>query len=195
MKLITCTLAALTLLIASSAVSAHDTPTWEYRPVQFYCYDLPLVLRKHAWQHQQFQFSNIGYLTLYYIIFPETFGGALDGNINPELKAGLIEEGKSLVFTNSNLQVRDVDKEDQEGAEVCFTPVTEEDDTDTVEYEWRFEPNGRVSVRETRRVTNSSWVSFTIPKGATWWTVRRRSGEELEFSAATLSAQKSQSRQ
>ena len=74
MKLITCTLTATTLLIASSAVSAHDTPTWEYRPVQFYCYDLPLVLRKQARNHQQFQFSNIGFLSLYYIIFPDVFG-------------------------------------------------------------------------------------------------------------------------
>ena len=98
-------------------------------------------------------------------------------------------------MTNSDLQVRNIPRLDEEGAEVCFTPVSEEEDTDTVEYEWRFEPNGRVSVRETRRVTGSSWVSFTIPKGATWWTVRRRFGEELEFSAATLSSQKSQSRQ
>ena len=183
----------LVCALAPTSVFAHDSPTGEYRPVQFYCYDMPLVLRKQARNQQQFQFSNIGFYTLYYIIFPDVFGGSMDGNIDPDLKEGLIPEGKSLVFTNTELQLRNVQRRDEEGAEVCFTPVTEEEDTETVEYEWRFEPNGRVSVREIRRAA-SGWVSFTIPKGATWWTVRRRFGEEVSFDSATLSSQKRRSR-
>ena len=52
----------LVCALAPTSVFAHDSPTGEYRPVQFYCYDMPLVLRKQARNQQQFQFSNIGFL-------------------------------------------------------------------------------------------------------------------------------------
>ena len=169
---------------------AHESPTSDYRAVQFYCYDMPLVLRKQARNQQYFHFSNIGFHDLYYIIFPDVFGETLDGNIVPDIKEGLIPEGKTIILTNTQMQLRNVGIAQEEGAEICFTPVTE-----SGEYDWRFEPNGRVSVREIRRAA-AGWISFTIPKGATWWTVRRRQSASLTSSdAESLSAQRQQSRQ
>ena len=174
-------------------VSVAQDDLSSYQAVEFYCYDLPLVLRKQARNQQYFHFSNIGFHDLYYIIFPDTWRehGVMQNNIVPEIKEGIILEGKTLTLTNTAIQIRNVPIANEEGAEVCFTPV--EVEGDGYEWEGKFSnPLGRVSVREIRRAA-SGWVSFTIPKGVTWWTVRGR--YYLGASAKSLSAQRKAAQQ
>ena len=182
-------LAASTLVFAGPAI-AHTSPTADYQVVEWYCYAMPLVLRRQATNQQVFQFSNIGTDELEYIIFPLDFGGALSSNMVLAAKSGTIPAGKTVSLSNTALQARNVSNSREEGAEICLTPTGPSGSG----YRWRFEPWGSASIREMRRVA-SGWVSFTLQRRYNWWAVRARSSSASKaMDADDLFAQRERAR-
>ena len=166
MKRLTILTAALAALTLSPLAATAHTDSTEYVAYEWQCYGVPNILRRQATHQQRFELGNTSRQMLRYYFFVQNFTGVLSRNLT-RAKTGRIAVGKTVTVTNSQLQYRNVDAEDEEGAELCFS----------VESGGLFNipvVGGSVSVREYRRM-GSTWLAHDLHRTDSFLLVDLRS--------------------